>query len=501
MGGRWANVARMRPFLCACAALIFFLSCVRAAAPEPAPAAAQDLSGLELPITSRPSLALAVEGSIQGRSATAVLDLTAPMSLVRSSCFPGGPPKPRARVRIERAGGGFAELPQILLSGARVGPRALPPLDAALIEGSGPCAFAVGLDVLGHYALIVDPQERTVRFEPPRDRAAYRAMATDGGLEDLSIVELSRDPETDRLLVPVRVRQWSRELVASLVLSSADARTFLSEKVASRAGFETDSALAARLDQPEVSAGELPPIPTYSLDELDLGEGLPVRGITAVGEPNWTQPESAGALGADAWARFPAIVDPSAHVLVLRRPKAVAGRGDRCLGPEGESEEACFVLSASPRPDGGLLLAATSWRALPTGGQLYVDPLLPDGGTVSRTCRVGISFEAGADRGATTAASLPWPSLDEVSPPCAAELRKAQAARLGLFEDGTSRECPGRCAFVLFGRRSWSCGECPLLPGSASRDQERAVQFLRLVRASGTPPDAGAQAPEPEPQD
>lgn len=473
------------------AALAAFLSlsgCHRTAAPAPRDPKA--LAGVELALRPAAGLALRVDGTVGGVAAEVVLDVAAPMSQVTAGCFPKGPPRSTTAVKVPLLGGGHSTHPELALNGVEVGGRRLGTLKAALLTEPSGCVVALGLDVLSAYVLDVDPVRRRVILSLARVERSGLATFR---------VPLARDPQTDRLLLTVKVTQWGRELAVPMVLGSAQAPSLLAEREATRARLELDSALAARVSAGEFR-GKLPPLHTVTLDSVELAPEVRLTDDTWLLHPKWSHPGTAGVLGPRVWGRYYATIDLPANELVLARPNVDPKQGVLCDAEGRSSEEGCYALHVDPVAGGGLTVSTTVWRTLRAGGRLHLELLGPEGRPLHGLCQIGVSFDP-AGAGVGTSQRLPWKGLEESMPRCAEELRSASSARFGLFEEGALPQCPGECVYVRDARTRRTLCQCDELAGAGQG--EYVLQLLRRSRrAQGTPPETrpGA-ADEPEPQD
>lgn len=469
-------------------AAVLFVGCHRAAAPVPLDP--QALAGVELALRPSAGLALRVDGTVRGAPAEVVLDVAAPMSQVTAGCFPAGPPRSTTAVKLRELAGALSTHPEVALDGVEVGGRRLGTLRTALRTEPGGCVVVLGLEVLSAYVIDVDPVRRRVSLS--------KARAERPGMESFRI-PLARDPQTDRLLLAVKLVQWGRELPVPLVLGSAQAPSLLAERDATRGGFEVDAALAGRVSSGEFR-GKLPALNTVTLDAVELAPGVRVTDDTWPLDPRWSHPGAAGVLGPRVWGRYYATLDLPGQELVLARPRVAAQGGMTCDVGGVISEESCYALHVEPQKEGGLTVTTTAWRELRAGGRLHLELLGPDGQPSHGLCQVGVSFDP-AGRGVGTSQRLPWKGLEDAMPACAEELKRAGSARFGLFEEGALPQCPGECVYVRDARSRRTLCQCDELVGAGRG--EYVLQLLRRSRrAQGTPPETKpAVKSEPEPQD
>ncbi len=413
------------------------------------------LLGRTLPLMSTPALRLAVHGSLGGKPIPVLLDVARPLSLVATGCFGGTPPAPEGKVRAPDPVG-MKEWAMVALPGLRVGDVALSDLSAGL-TGEKVCAVTLGADVLGPFALTVDPLRREVTFTASRPREAYTAELTAPGADaslETHLLELSREPIGDWPLLAARIKQGEASLTGPFVLATRDPFSRLAIGPAQARGL-----------RPLETAGGLP-ARAIPVDSVEVAQGVGVHPLV-VETSGWASQSSLGRLGPDVWGQFRATVDVQGGVLLLRRPRVLAsGNRQRCARPgaEGFDEESCYALHTRRDPDGSLSLSVATYRDLPEGGRLYVEPLGEDGKPLSTGCRVGFTF-APTSRGATTQHRLPWAALTQSMPECHARLSEARGYALALFEEGYMTECPLRCAFVhetLTRRTLCECQPTPL---------------------------------------
>ena len=418
-------------------------------------------AGKTFPLLSSPALRLSIPGSLGGKHVPILLDVDRPLSLVATGCFEGAPPPIEGQVRAPDPTG-IREWAMVPLPGLRVGDVALPGFSAGLTKEAA-CAVTLGADVLHPYALTVEPLRREVTFTVSRSREAYMAELTAPGADpslETHVLELSREPTGDWPLLAARVAQGEARLTGPFVLATRDPFSRIAVGPAEAQGLRTL----------ETAGGQ--PARAMWVDAVEVAEGVGVRSLV-VETSGWASPSSLGRLGPDVWGRFRATIDAQAGVLLLRRPRVLAsGARQRCARPgtEGFDEESCYGLHTRKDPDGSLSVSATTFRDLPEGGRLYVEPLGEDGKPLQTGCRVGFTFTAGS-RGATTQHRIPWPSLAQSMPECHAELSVVRGYGLALFEDGSMPECPLTCAFIhqpLTRRTLCECQPTPLGEGMSA---------------------------------
>jgi hypothetical protein len=438
--------------------LLTGVGCHRGGAVAPAPPAAPppSLVGQTLPLLASPPLRLAVAGSLGEKAVPVVLDVSRPLSLAAAACFGEKAPPPEGAVRAPEPSGGMRTWAMVPLPSLRLGDVTLPPRAVGLTS-ERTCVVSLGLDVLGPYALTVDPVLRTVAFAPSRPRDAYAAELAAAGADsplETYVVELLREPSGDWPLLAARVTQGEARMTGAFVLGSRDPSSRLATQAAEAEGI-----------RPLETQGGLPPR-AFAVDAVEVTQGLGV-GPLVVEAGAWNAPGSLGRLGPDVWGRFRATIDAQGGALVLQRPRVrgEAGR-QQCArtGSEGFSEEACYALGTRIEPGGALALTGAVFRDLPDGGRLHLEPLGADGKRLETMCRVGFVLSPGG-RGVTTQHRVPWPSLAQSLPECHAELSAAKGYSLALFEEGALPECNGRtCVFVQDLRTRRTGCECQPTP-------------------------------------
>jgi hypothetical protein len=436
-------------------AFLLVSGCARTVAPEPR----DELAGFESALVLSGGVRAAVPGSVQGRPAEIVLELADPISSVTRSCFEGASPESRATVRYPSWRGGFHQAPEIELAGARIGQRRLGPLRAALMDGD-PCRVTLGSDVLARYAVWIDPASRMLRLLASRDRAAYEAeirSAQAGAGEEVSLIDVERDPSADWPMLTIRARQGQQTLIGPVVLATGAEDSVFSRASASSAQLRPGPALLREIEVPP--GVELPAAfggDAVELDVLELAPGISVRNAAVRTDPDWNG-TAHGTLGGDVWGRFQMVLDARSGALVLRRPRLVAAQGRQRCGPAA-SEEACVELRQRGSAQ-GVELIATIWRDLPEGASVHFDVLDAQGAPLGASCRTGLTFTR-TGRGVSTAHRLPWSELSKSVPRCAQALAPASSVRFSLWQDEPVEACPGTCAFVQdleVGRVSCEC--------------------------------------------
>lgn len=287
-----------------------------------------ELIGLSAPISASvsasasagagPARSLAVDGAAAGRPAVIRIDLSSPLTRASTACFAGAP-RSQGVVRFRRPWGTPVELPEASLDGLEIAGRRLGRRLVAVEPGGGAgCEVWLGTDALGQVAVDVDFTAGTVAFSASRPRSGYQGA-----------LALDRDPTTDWLLVPVRLRFGEVEMGAPFVLSTASERSTLGEGAAAAAGLPRAEAHAPAL--------------------LELEPGASLRSVTLVNRSDWTSTAAVGELGADVWGRFNPRIDVGSSVLVLSKPAAAAAEGSGLTPPA--VERAVKEETSPPEPE------------------------------------------------------------------------------------------------------------------------------------------------------
>ncbi|HEX8701383.1 MAG TPA: hypothetical protein VF815_21330 [Myxococcaceae bacterium] len=441
----------MRRALWLALALSLLPGCHRSAAPVPQKVS---FAGRTFPLLSSPALRVSISGSLGGKLVPVLLDVDRPLSLVATGCFGKRPPPPEGKVRAPDIHG-MREWAMVPLPDLRVGDVPLPDFSAGL-SGEQVCSVTLGADVLAPYALTVDPLRREVSFTPSRPLEAYSAELSGADADpslETHLLELSREPTGDWPLLAGRVTQGGARLTGTFVLATRDPFSRLA----------VGAAQAQGLRALETAPG-LPPR-AILVDGIEVAVGVGV-GPLVVETSGWASPSSVGRLGPDVWGRFRTTVDVQGGVLLLRRPRVLAsGNRQRCARPgaQGVDEESCYALHTRRDADGPLAITAATFRDLPEGGRLYLEPLGEDGQPLRASCSVGVSFMP-TSRGVTTQHRLPWPALAESMPECHADLSVVKGYALALYEEGYLPECPLTCAFVHEPRTRRTLCECQPTP-------------------------------------
>jgi hypothetical protein len=260
--------------------------------------------GAREPLTLRPGPGVRLDGAVGDRPAEIVLAVEEPRSRITPACFTQTPVA-RGRVRLPLVEGGWETLPELEVSGASLGGRPLPTFAAAVVAGKGACQLWLGSDVLGRSVVDVDLQAGTVAL-----RDSTPTLPKDS---ERVVVDLTRAPDTDRLLVSARLTGAAATVMQTLVLGTG--RSTELAQLTSRALGAEDVIRAAEL-APEWEACD-----------------LPVQVNTA-----WRGTPAVGLLGPEGWGATRAVLDLGLARLTLVRPKGLPAPSCRA-GEAPESPE------------------------------------------------------------------------------------------------------------------------------------------------------------------
>ncbi|MFT3706139.1 MAG: hypothetical protein QM817_00600 [Archangium sp.] len=451
-----------------CIALLLSLGCHRVTRQG----GAQTLVGITTSLQPSPALRLVLPGDVEGLAADVTLDPASQISFVTSACFDR--PDIRGHVRILDPFGTEESYAVVRLSGLSIAGTLIASFEAAIAEGTT-CVVVLGEDELRGVAIELDPAQRIVKFRASQPREKWLAEAEASG-DDAQVLQLTKEPNQDWPLLPVRLRQGQHTFDAVLLLSLRDSKSRIYDEPARAAGLRPGLELLQGLPLPD--GIELPPelaqLRGYAWERFELAPGFGLSDGSTDIEPGTPPHTPSGMLGADVFGRFHMVYDVPNAVLSLRRPRVFqSGTRAKCVRGTETSEEACFELHANSF-DGGIDLTATVWSPLPAGAQLSLDIA---GGTGS--CRIGVSFARG-DRGRSTHHRLPWSRLSESVPGCAVAFDGVTGVSLGLLEEGTLRECPGVCAWARDALTQRMSCECQ--PGVRTADGEAEKRLLELFK-------------------
>lgn len=450
--------------------LLFLAGCTLR---DTGPAPTDDLNGLKVPLAPGP-VRLMTPGTVGAVAADVFFDVGSPLSTATAGCFPEA--RVEGQVETHFPDGTTRKLPELTLRTLSFGGIRHAPLKVGVEEGKD-CDVVLGVNALTPWALKLDLAHRELTFLRSATRADYQARALDQSASgnETHLLELTRDPAGDWPMLAIRAKQNTETLTAPFVLSTRDAVTRVSGPAVRGAGLKVGRELFDGLPVPDGIS--LPP--SMAVTDVVVTEGLelaPGFGVTTHPlklDEKWEGKSAAGVLGGDVWGRFDAVIDVQGQVLWLKRPRVLqSGNVQRCVRGETTGEEGCYELVARGTPE-GLEAAVTLWRALPSGGRLYLD--VP--GEPAPPCKIGMSFSA-ADRGSSAHFLFPWGRLTESMPECAAALKAAKTAQFSLYEDGPLTQCPGTCGFAedpLSHRISCACDA-----GGELSEADRAM--LRLYK-------------------
>jgi hypothetical protein len=230
---------------------------------------------------------LAIDGTLAGAPVEIRFAVEEPRSLVSRGCYPTAPAA-QGQVRLPQMGGGWITLPEFPLSGLALGGEVLPPFPAALVSEPSGCLVQLGLDVLGHAVLDIDLDTGTVTLSPgpptlPKD------------VEQVS-VDLSRAPDTDRLLVPAQLTGSAATALQTVFLGTARP-TELAAVPARALGAES------------------------VLRVVQLAPGWEACDVSTRPRTDWSRPPGIGLLGVEGWGARRMLLELGAPKLVLVRPK------------------------------------------------------------------------------------------------------------------------------------------------------------------------------------
>jgi hypothetical protein len=239
---------------------------------------------VKLSLRSGPGLP--VEGTLGGAPADVRLAIEEPRSLVSSKC-PGAAVATGVQVRLPLLQGGWATLPEVPLSGVSLGGHVLPAFHAAVVQ-EATCVLWLGQDVLGQSVLDVDLDRGTVNVS--------RSNPTLPASLEQTQVDVTRAPNTDRLLVAAQLTGTAATVLQTLILATGHS-TELARTQARWMGAES-----------VVRAVQLAP----GWEACDVG----VRT-----RDDWTRAPAIGALGPEAWGARRVVLDLANARMTLAREK------------------------------------------------------------------------------------------------------------------------------------------------------------------------------------
>jgi hypothetical protein len=232
---------------------------------------------------------LRLDGAVGDRPAEIVLAVEEPRSRITRECFAQAPVA-RGRVRLPVLEGGWETFPELEVSGASLGGRPVPTFTAAVAPGKGACQVWLGSDALGRSVLDVDLESRTVALRdstPTLPKEAERV-----------VVDLTRAPETDRLLVSTQLTGTAATVMQTLVLGTG--RSTELAQLTSRA-LGAEGVIRVVQLAPEWEACDVP---------VQMNASWRAAAV--------------GLLGPEAWGAHRAVLDLGLARLTLVRPKGLA---------------------------------------------------------------------------------------------------------------------------------------------------------------------------------
>lgn len=465
-----------------------------------------DLTGLQASLLPEPQVRAAVAGEVQGTFAEVRFDFAEPLSLVTESC--GGFVDSGQTVSVATPGGDAREYALGGIQSLVVAGHPLGSVRAGLEAGSGEkrCVVTLGSDVLMPYAITIDPSMRTLSIRKTQAKEQYVEQISSGpaqsGPDEFHLIELSRDPNTDWPLLIIRARQTAAQVTGAFLLSMTELESGVVSHAAGEAGLQPRAdifdAMPKGTPRPKNAAK------AFDLSALELSPGFGLDRATFQMITDWSKPAVLGVIGSDVWGHFRVTIDPTAGVLLLSRPRVFqSGNRQQCAASEGQlSESDCFQLRSLPVDQGGVDAVVTNWRDAPEGARVYLELLNDMNEPLRSECRVGVSFMS-ADRGMNARHRFPWAELEKRMPECATQLKSAKRAVLGLYEDGSLRECPGQCGFVqqtTTGRVSCECATGAL--GISQAERQFLEMYKQLMeKARQKPAEPKEEEPEETPPD
>ena len=457
-------------------------------APAPMPLSVE---GLELPVAESASLAISVQGTVNGHPAEIQFEPASPLTVVGAGC---APEVSWREVVIPSVTGTPLVLPLGQVGRVELGGRTFTRVRAGVVERSG-CFLRFGSDVLAGKAVTVDPARRMLSVQASRPLPEWEkeAAAPPPGRERF-LVRLEKHPTGDWPLLPARLTQGTHALDGAFVLTFSQSTSALSRAASDRAGFDP------ALPDPGEARTVRPLLP----DAVALQPGLSLTNVVLRLDPDFRSSHVLGLLGADTWGRFRATVDAAAGALLLERVQVTAEPPARCAGGDTEapSEGGCFALGST---GSSASVALAVHRDEPRGARVYVQPLSDDGTPVQSDCRLGFSLPP-SDRGTALHFSGSWKELARAFPECAAPLAGATRFRWERVESGPSRECTGHCAFVAHVPTANEVCRCAPPPLELSPQERATLERARLARVQQSRDELSGgeeeslDAPEPEPE-
>jgi hypothetical protein len=244
-----------------------------------------DVGAATVTLALRSGPGLPVEGTIGGASADVRIAIEEPRSLLSRAC-PGASVTSGVQVRLPLLQGGWETLPEVPVTGVTLGSHPLPPFRAAVVPGST-CILWLGLDVLGQSVLDLDLERSKVTIS--------RATPQLGASLEQALVDVTRAPDTDRLLAAVQLSGTSATVLQTLVLATGRT-TELAQFQARLLGAES------------------------VLRAVQLVPGWEACDVAVRTRSDWTRSPVIGALGLEGWGARRVIVDLVNARMTLVRP-------------------------------------------------------------------------------------------------------------------------------------------------------------------------------------
>ncbi|HSP19875.1 MAG TPA: hypothetical protein VLQ79_10185 [Myxococcaceae bacterium] len=243
-------------------------------------------AGPVVKLTLRAGPGLRVEGKVGAAVADVRLAVEEPRSLITVPCL-GAATASEVQVRLPLVQGGWQTLPEVQVGGVTLGSARLPQFRAAVVPGTG-CMLWLGLDVLGRSVLDLDLDAGTVLVT--RDAPTLPAA-----LEQVQ-VEVTRDPDSDRLLLAAQLTGTEATVLQTLMLATGRS-TELGQFQARLLGAES----VVRIAQ--------------------LAPGWEACDVAVKTRKDWTRAPPIGVLGPEAWGARRVVIDLAAARMTLARPK------------------------------------------------------------------------------------------------------------------------------------------------------------------------------------
>jgi len=243
-------------------------------------------AGPTVKLSLRSGPGLPVEGALGGAPADVRLAIEEPRSLVSSKC-PGAAGPTGVQVRLPLLQGGWETLPEVPLTGISLGGHGLPEFRAAVVQEPS-CVLWLGLDVLGQSVIDVDLDRGTVNV-------SRTAPTLPASLEQVQ-VEVTRAPDTDRLLAAAQLTGSAATVLQTLILAT---------------GRSTE---LARAQARWMGAQSV-------VRAVQLAPGWEACDVTVRTRDDWTRAPAIGALGPEAWGARRVVLDLANARMTLAREK------------------------------------------------------------------------------------------------------------------------------------------------------------------------------------